>query len=72
MYNKDSTERPVGAKAGAILILPLTGAAPGDALVAQCDGCGAQLWITPEFANKLEAGNHRTFCSECLQIRKVV
>lgn len=72
MYSKKSKEKLSGpAKAGSVLILP-PGSTPKDALVAVCDGCGAQLWIEAEFKDKLNESNHRTFCSACLKVRQVL
>lgn len=59
------------AKAGAVILLPAKGSAPKDALAAVCDGCGAQIWISSDFEDMLE-DDHRTFCLQCLQVRKAV
>lgn len=73
MYHKESREKVnSSSKAGGIVILPLGGNAPQDALAAVCDGCGAVLWIPNDFADMLNEANHRTMCQGCLKVRKVV
>lgn len=73
MYSKTSREKLSStAKAGAVILLPAKGSAPKDALAAVCDGCGAQIWILSDFKDMLEEGNHKTFCLQCLQVRKAV
>lgn len=73
MYSQTSkTKLSSSAKTGAVLLLPAQGSAPKDALAAACDGCGAQLWIPSEFRGMLKERNHKTFCVQCLQVRKVL
>jgi len=43
---------------------------PANALVANCDGCGAQIWIPSSFKDLSE--DHRTYCIRCLVNRKMI
>lgn len=73
MYSKTAKAKlSISDKAGAVVVLPAQGSAAKDALAAVCDGCGAHVWIPSDFRDMLEEGNHRTFCLQCLQVRKVV
>ena len=81
MYSKESTEKlNSSTKVGTIvLIIRPPSKAPENALVASCDGCGAQIWIPrikvqlddPEVEEiayiELENNNHRTYCPQCLR-----
>ena len=73
MYSKTAKKKlSTLAKSGAVLLAPAKGSAPQDALAAICDGCGAEIWILSDLKEMLKEGNHRTFCFQCLQARKVV
>jgi hypothetical protein len=72
MYLKERVASPSGkAYPGAVLMLPPS-SQPKDALVATCDGCGAQVWIAKGVEDKLDKNNHRIFCPPCTKIRKMV
>ena len=43
---------------------------PADALKANCDSCGAQIWIPASFKDL--AVDHRTYCLRCLRLRKMI
>jgi hypothetical protein len=79
MYDKTRTELPNSRYAlpGVVVFDGDTTAAvnpvlvmPSDALVANCDSCGAQLWL-PSIYTDLET-SHRTYCNRCLEKLKKV
>jgi len=73
MYSKTSkTKLSSSARTGAVLLLPAQYTATKDALAAACDGCGAQLWIPSGYKDMLKERNHKTFCVQCLQARKIL
>lgn len=56
---------------GAAIVLPPV-QKPKDALLAVCDGCGAQIWIPGGFEGELVRLKNRTLCAKCLLVRKVI
>ena len=73
MYNKNTTEKvSISSKPGSVVLTDssniikpdtlkiMTGNPSEDALVANCDGCGSQIWISGDFKDL--GPNHLTYC----------
>lgn len=74
MYLKDEPKSPSSADlmGGVLLLPPISPLGIAEALIAACDGCGAQLRIPKGLAAMLDSKNHRTYCPKCLAVRKVI